>query len=228
MNKNNLPIYFSLAVIFGILLGSFFNGNTYGFSSFSSNVKNELKIKKLLNYIQRDYVDTVNTDKLLDGAIAQMLYKLDPHSVYIPKENLQAITENMQGNFVGIGVQFRMIQDSITVIQPIKGGPSIKAGIKAGDRILIANKDTLFGKNISSGNVPKFLKGKPKTKVALQIYRKSIDSLFTISITRSKVNIKSVDLAYMINDSLGYIAHEFTHNTRHKYDWKKCQNSGHS
>ena len=205
MNKNNLPIYFSLAVIFGILIGSFFNGNAIGFTSFSSNAKNELKIKKLLNYIQRDYVDTVNTDKLLDDAIAQMLNKLDPHSVYIPKENLQAITENMQGNFVGIGVQFRMIEDSITVIQPIKGGPSIKAGIQAGDRILMADKDTLFGKNISTGKVPKFLKGKPETKVALQVYRKSTDSLFTISITRGKVNIKSVDLAYMINDSLGYI-----------------------
>ena len=161
MNKNNLPFYLSLAVIFGILIGSFFNGDTSRFTSFSSNAKNELKIKKLLNYIQRDYVDTVNTDKLLDGAIAQMLNKLDPHSVYIPKENLQAITENMQGNFVGIGVQFRMIKDSITVIQPIKGGPSIKAGIKAGDRILMADNDTLFGKEISSANVPKFLKGKP-------------------------------------------------------------------
>jgi len=218
MNKNNLPIYFSLAVIFGVLIGSFFNGDANGFTSFSSNAKNELKIKKLLNYIQRDYVDSVNTNKLLDGAIAQMLDKLDPHSVYIPKENLQAIKENMQGNFVGIGVQFRMIRDSITVIQPIKGGPSIKAGIKSGDRILMANNDTLFGKEISSGNVPKFLKGKPATKVVLQIYRKSIDSLITVSITRGKVNIKSVDLAYMINDSLGYIKLDrFARNTYREF-----------
>ena len=218
MNKNNLPIYFSLAVIFGVLIGSFFNGDASGFTSFSSNAKNELKIKKLLNYIQRDYVDTVNTDKLLDGAIAQMLNKLDPHSVYIPKENLQAITENMQGNFVGIGVQFRMIKDSITVIQPIQGGPSIKAGIKAGDRILMADNDTLFGKEISSGSVPKFLKGKPETKVTLQIYRKSTDSLFTVSITRGKVNIKSVDLAYMINDNLGYIKLDrFARNTYREF-----------
>jgi carboxyl-terminal processing protease len=215
MNKNNLPIYFSFTVIFGILIGSFFNGNT---SVFSSNAKNELKIKKLLNYIQRDYVDTVNTDKLLDGAITEMLRKLDPHSVYIPKENLQAITENMQGNFVGIGVQFRMIKDSITVIQPIKGGPSIKAGIKAGDRILMANKDTLFGKEISDDIVPKFLKGNPATKVALQIYRKSVDSLFTVTITRGKVNIKSVDLAYMINESLGYIKLDrFARNTYREF-----------
>ena len=134
-----------------------------------------------------------------------MLGELDPHSVYIPKQNLQAVQENMQGNFVGIGVQFRMISDSITVVQPIKDGPSIKAGIKAGDRILMANKDTLFGKNMRSGAVPKFLKGKPNTEVNLQVYRKSSDSLFNIAITRGKVNIKSVDLAYMMNDSVGYI-----------------------
>ena len=205
MNKNNLPIYFAIAVVLGILIGVFFGGNTNNLLSFSKNQSQEQKIKRLINFIEQDYVDDVNTDDLLDGAITQMLGKLDPHSVYIPKENLQAVKENMQGNFVGIGVQFRMIKDSITVVQPIKGGPSIKAGIKAGDRILMANKDTLYGKNFRSGIVPKYLKGKPETKVALQVYRKSNDSLFTVDITRGKVNIKSVDLAYMINDSIGYI-----------------------
>ncbi|MGB0891678.1 MAG: S41 family peptidase [Flavobacteriaceae bacterium] len=204
-NSNNLPIYFSLAVVFGILIGVSFNGNSMGIFSFGKNSSQEMKIKRLINFIENDYVDTVNTETLLDGAITQMLDKLDPHSIYIPKENLQAVKESMQGNFVGIGVQFRMINDSITVIQPIKGGPSIKAGIKAGDRILMADKDTLFGKNIFSNKVPNYLKGKPDTKVALQIYRKSNDSVFTVNVTRGKVNIKSVDLAYMINDSIGYI-----------------------
>ncbi len=203
MNNNNLPIYFAIAVVLGILIGVFFNGNSDNL--FSKNPSKEQKIKKLINFIEKDYVDNVNTDSLLDGAITQILGKLDPHSVYIPKENLQAITENMQGNFVGIGVQFRMIKDSIAVVQTIKKGPSIKAGIKAGDRILMANKDTLYGKEYRSGSVPKYLKGKPETKVALQIYRKSNDSLFTIDIIRGKVNIKSVDLSYMINDSIGYI-----------------------
>ncbi|MFK8060535.1 MAG: S41 family peptidase [Polaribacter sp.] len=204
-NKNNLPIYFSLAVVFGILIGISFNGTSSSVLSLSKNASQEVKIKRLINFIERDYVDKVNTDSLLDGAISEMLGKLDPHSVYIPKENQQANIENMQGNFVGIGVQFRMISDSITVVQPIKGGPSIKAGIKAGDRILMANKDTLFGKNMFSNKVPKHLKGKPDTKVTLQVYRKSNDSLFKIDITRGKVNIKSVDLAYMINNSVGYI-----------------------
>jgi carboxyl-terminal processing protease len=204
-NKNNLPIYFSLAIVFGIVIGVSINGNSSNILSLSKNSSQEQKIKRLINFIKKDYVDKVDTEDLLDGAITQMLGKLDPHSVYIPKENQQANIENMQGNFVGIGVQFRMINDSITVIQPIKGGPSIKAGIKAGDRILMANKDTLFGKNMFSNKVPSYLKGKPNTKVALQVYRKSNDSLFTVNITRGKVNIKSVDLAYMINNNVGYI-----------------------
>ena len=217
-NKNNFPIYFSLAVVLGIIIGMSLNGSSSDVLSLSRNTSQEKKIKRLINFIERDYVDKVDTEDLLDGAITQMLGKLDPHSVYIPKENQQANIENMQGNFVGIGVQFRMIKDSITVIQPIKGGPSIKAGIKAGDRILMANKDTLYGKNMFSNKVPKYLKGKPNTKVALQVYRKSNDSLFTIDITRGKVNIKSVDLAYMINDSVGYIKLDrFARNTYREF-----------
>lgn len=204
MNKNNLPIYFSLAVILGIIIGIFFSGNNNS-SLLSKKSVQEQKIKKLINFIKQEYVDDVNTEDLLDGAIEEMLGKLDPHSVYIPKENLQAVTENMQGNFIGIGVQFRMINDSITVVQTIKGGPSIKVGIKAGDRILMANNDTLYGKKIRNDAVPKYLKGKPESQVTLQIYRKTSDSLFTVNVKRDKVNIKSVELSYMMNDSLGYI-----------------------
>jgi len=204
-NKNYLPLYFAFAIVLGVLIGSFFNGGNSSNTLFAKKSSNEVKIKRLIEYIQRDYVDSVDTEDLLDGAITQILGKLDPHSVYIPKEDLQEITENMQGNFVGIGVQFRMIKDSITVIQPIKGGPSIKDGIKAGDRILMADTDTLFGKKYSTNSIPKFLKGEPNTNIDLQVYRKSNDSLFTISLKRGKVAIKSVDVSYMINDSIGYI-----------------------
>ena len=215
MNKNNLPIYFAIAVAFGVVIGAFFSGNT---SLLDKSSVNEQKIKRLINFIQKDYVDDVNTDQLLDGAIAEMLTKLDPHSVYIPKENLQAVTESMQGNFVGIGVQFRMIEDSITVVHPIKGGPSIKKGIKAGDRILIANTDTLYGKKLKNSQILKALKGKPNTEIKLQVYRKSNDSLFSVSVKRGKVNIKSVDVAYMLNDSIGYLKLDrFAQNTYREF-----------
>jgi len=179
-NKNNLPLYFSLAVIFGIFMGLSVSEDSFNLWSFSKSSSQEIKIKKLINFIKKEYVDTVDTENLLDVAINEMLGELDPHSTYIPKENLQAVQERMQGNFEGIGVQFRMINDTITVIQPIKGGPSILAGIKSGDRILMANKDTLFGKNITSNKIPFYLKGKPNTTVALKLYRKSTDSLFTV------------------------------------------------
>ena len=204
MNRNNIPIYLSLATVFGILIGVFINGNNSSFT-LNSNTKNEAKIRRLMDYIDQNYVDTINTSSLLDAAISDMLGKLDPHSAYIPKENLQDVQERMQGKFVGIGIQFRIINDSVTVVEPIKGGPSIKAGIKAGDRIIIANKDTLSGKNFNSNDIPRYLKGTANTDVNLQVYRKTNDSLFNVMVTRGNVNIKSVDLAYMISDHIGYI-----------------------
>jgi len=217
MNRNNIPIYLSLATVFGILIGVFINGNNSSFT-LNSNTKNEAKIRRLMDYIDQNYVDTINTTNLLDSAISEMIGKLDPHSAYIPKEDLQDIQDRMQGKFVGVGIQFRIINDSVTVIEPIKGGPSIKAGIKAGDRILIADKDTLSGKNLSSNDVPIFLKGTSGTDVTLQVYRKTNDSLFNLRVTRGDVNIKSVDLSYMINDHIGYIKLDrFARNTYREF-----------
>ncbi len=182
------------------------------------NITREKKIERLLRYIEQDYVDSVNTNKLLDDAITNVLKKLDPHSVYIPKEELQVVTENMQGNFVGIGVQFRMINDTITVVSPIKEGPSIKAGIKAGDRILIANQDTLYNRKLSTEDIFKSLKGEKGSKVKLEIYRKTNDSLFFVTIRRNKVNITSIDASYMLNKTIGYIKIErFAQNTFYEF-----------
>ena len=138
MNKNNLPIYFSLAVILGIIIGIFFSGNSSS-AVFSKNNLQEQKIKKLIYFIEQDYVDHVNTGELLDGAIAEMLEKLDPHSVYIPKDELGRVTESMEGKFVGIGVSFLMYNDTVAITNVIEGGPSEKAGLLAGDKILSIN-----------------------------------------------------------------------------------------
>ena len=220
--KANLPIFIGLAVAIGILIGSTINFKNKAVI-FSSNTT-EAKIKRLINYIQYDYVDKVDTDSLLDDAITNMLVKLDPHSVYIPKEELKQVTENMQGKFVGIGVSFLVHQDTVTVTGVIDGGPSYKAGIKAGDRIIVADKDTLFGdvliKNAGvseaekrsfvasrqiSDAVMKSLKGEAATEVMLKVYRRSIDEVLDIPIVRDEVPIKSVPGYYMINNTLGYI-----------------------
>lgn len=220
--KAYLPLIIGIAIAVGIFIGSTFNFQNKSVL-FSSN-SNEAKIKRLINYIHYDYVDKVNTDSLLDDAITNMLTNLDPHSVYIPKDELQRVTESMQGKFAGIGVSFLIHNDSVAVSSVIKGGPSEKAGIKAGDRIIIANNDTLFGKAIAKkagiskielgtidGNrkmsdaVMKALKGEPDTKVNVVVYRRSINKILNFPITRGDVSITSVSAHYMINNTLGYI-----------------------
>lgn len=216
------PLSIGIAIAAGIFIGSTFNFKNKSVL-FSSN-SNEAKIKRLINYIQYDYVDKVNTDSLLDDAITTMLAKLDPHSVYIPKDELQRVTESMQGKFAGIGVSFVVHEDSVAVSSVIKGGPSEKAGIKAGDRIIVANSDTLFGKSLikkagiaeiergtiegnrkMSDAVMKALKGEPDTKVNVLVYRRSTNQKLKFPITRGDVSITSVSAHYMINNTLGYI-----------------------
>jgi carboxyl-terminal processing protease len=216
------PIIVGIAVAIGVFIGSNLNFNNKSVI-FSKNTT-EAKIKKLINYIEFDYVDEVDTDSLLDNAITEMLVKLDPHSVYIPKEELQRVTENMQGSFVGIGVSFLVYNDSVAVTSVIKGGPSEKVGIKAGDRIIIADKDTLFGKSIlkSAGvlaneegtfianrkiseAILKSLKGEPETNVNVSVYRRSSNEIIKFPIARGEVAIKSVSAHYMITPTLGYI-----------------------
>ena len=224
MTKRNIyiPFLIGIAIALGVFIGSNLNFNNKSVL-FSSNSK-EAKIKKLINYINYDYVDEVDTDELLDGAITEMLGKLDPHSVYIPKEDLQQVTENMQGKFVGIGVSFLMYKDSIAVNTVIKDGPSERAGIKAGDRIIYADTDTLFGKSMLkkagvleneegsiigdrkiSAAILKSLKGEPETNVNVSVYRRSSDEVLEFPITRGEVALKSVTAHYMITPDLGYI-----------------------
>ncbi len=212
-NKIYFPLFLSLAVVFGILIGSMLNYPKRNSISFFKGNSQEVKIKKLMDFIQYDYVDKVDTDSLLDGTIRQILSKLDPHSVYIPVSEHDAIAESMNGEFVGIGIRFKIHQDSLTVISVIKGGPSDKAGIKAGDRILIADNDTLYGKNLNNEYIIKKLKGKPKTKVSLQVYRKTNDTLLNFTLKRGTIPLISVPSHYMMNDSLGYIKIEKFANT---------------
>ena len=202
-DKNNLPLYLSFAIVVGIFIGT-----TLNFPSsavFLESTKSEQKIKKLLRFIERDYVDRVNTSDILDNVITDLVSNLDPHSVYFPKDIYAASQENLRGNFEGIGVQFFMHLDSLVVTHVLKGGPSEGAGVLAGDRILIAGKDTLFGNNMRSSDIVKILKGPANTSVDLQIYRRGFSSLVPISLRRNKVAIQSAEVGYMLNDSLAYL-----------------------
>ena len=202
--KIYLPLLLAIAIAFGIFLGSSLDYQKKTIAFFGGTPQ-EKKIKRLINYIQYEYVDDVDTDSLLDGTIKNMLSKLDPHSVYIPARDREVISETMNGKFVGIGIQFRLIRDSLTVIKVLENGPSLKAGIKAGDRILLANNDTLYGEDMTNSYILKTLKGQPDTKVNMQVFRKSENKVIPFTIDRGEVPIKSVDAYYMLNDALGYI-----------------------
>ncbi|AOW21294.1 S41 family peptidase [Urechidicola croceus] len=205
--KSYLPLYLGIAIAIGILIGSLFNFKNRANSIFKANSE-EAKIKRLIDYIQYDYVDDVNTEKLLDGAINQIVNKLDPHSVYFTRQELERDNEQMQGNFVGIGVQFVMNNDSVVITKILEGGPSQRVGLKAGDRILSADSDSLSGASLQNTDVMGILKGSPDTDVVLSVYRRSENKILEFPLTRGEVPIKSVPAYYMITDEIGYIKAE--------------------
>lgn len=198
-----LPIVLGLAVGFGLLLGNFINSFMPN-QVFSRNPHID-KIQKLINYIDKDYVDDVNTDSIVDLTVNGILEKLDPHSVYIAKNDVEQINQSMKGDFVGIGINFYMYKDSVVVLKPIPNGPSEKAGIKAGDRILFADNFQLFNKKLTNEYLFSKLKGDEGSKVALTIFRKSENKKIKLNVTRGVVPIKSVDVATLVTDEIGYI-----------------------
>ena len=207
LHKKNyfwLPLIIAATLAAGIFIGGKLHFNDSPEKLFTTNSKKD-KLNRLIDYIDYEYVDDVNTDSIVDVTVNNILDKLDPHSVYIPKSQIQRETDNMKGDFVGIGVSFYMYKDSISVIRSIDGGPAVDAGIKAGDRILTADGEALFGRDLKSDEIIKRLRGKSGTPVTLGIYRKETAENLKIRVKRASVPIKSVDAFYMLNENLGYI-----------------------
>lgn len=163
-------------------------------------------------------MDQVDTDSIVDRTVSSILEQLDPHSVYIGKELMQEVTESMQGSFVGIGVQYYLYQDSLAVIKPVDGGPSSKAGLLAGDRILRANQRILYGKEMSSDTISAVLKGEEGTPITLEVYRKTTQELQHIVVKREPIPLKSVDIAIKLDNNYGYIkVNRFSSNTYEEF-----------
>ena len=199
-----IPLIIGVAIAAGVTIGGKLNFTDTSDNLFTTNSKKD-KLNRLIDYIDYEYVDEVNTDSIVDVTVNGILDNLDPHSTYIPKEDLKRITENMKGDFVGIGINFYPYKDSIAVIRPTEDGPSERAGIISGDRILLADGDTIFGKNITNEEIVQKLKGDKNTKVRLTVYRKGEDELLEFDVKRKNIPIRSVDASYMLTDDLGYI-----------------------
>ncbi|MDO4781985.1 MAG: S41 family peptidase [Capnocytophaga felis] len=212
-----VPIVLGGVLAIGILVGKFLSDFYVQKSSppvpvpvvtidtITEESPSKAKLGKLIDYIEDEYVDKVDTDSIVDITVNGILHKLDPHSTYISKSDIQEVTENMSGKFVGVGVSFYMYKDSIAVIKPIEGSDAFEKGISLGDRILKANEDTLFGKGFSADKIRTILRGEINSQTNLMVYRKLTDSLFTLPITRKYIPIKSIDCYYKLNDTLGYI-----------------------
>ncbi len=196
--KYLIPIFLMLISI-GVLVGMKVKTTSERDDVFD-NVK---KFNEALTLIQKNYVDEVNGDKLTEAAIKGMLSQLDPHSTYITQDQLKRINEDFQGSFEGIGVEFDIVNDTITIVSPITGGPSEALGILAGDKIV--KIDGVSSVGMTRDDVPKKLRGTKGTKVNVSIVRAGTPNLLEFEITRDKIPLYSVDASFMINSDVGYV-----------------------
>lgn len=202
--KKFIPLLLGIALAAGVLIGGKLNFTDTSDRLFTTNSKKD-KLNRLIDYIDYEYVDEVDTDSIVDVTVNGILENLDPHSTYIPKGDLERITNNMKGDFVGIGVNFYTYRDTVTVIRSVANGPSDKVGIKGGDRIIMADGDTISGGLMTNDEIIQKLKGEKGSKVKLKVKRRGVDKLLEFKVKRDIVPIISVDAAYMLTDNLGYI-----------------------
>lgn len=202
------PLLLAAGVVLGLVLGQYLGRN-----STTSQLKGMLsrmalptnKLTYTLSLVENQYVDSVSMDSLAEHVIPLLVKELDPHSVYIPASEMQALNEPLEGEFDGIGVVFNMATDTVIVLNVIPQGPSDKAGIKAGDRIIEIGDSVVAGRKIPQNNVVKMLRGPRGTTVHLGIGRQGISGLVPIDVERGVIPIRSIESAFRIADGVGYV-----------------------
>ena len=204
MNKNLkiwLPLMFSIVMIIGMIMGYKMRDAIPGKSFFA--VDRASSIQEIINLLKNRYVDTINTKSISDTAIQAILSELDPHSTYIPAQDLQQINEEIRGSFYGIGIEFNMLNDSLNVINVLAGGPSDKAGLKTGDIMLKAGDSLISGKKITTDRIRAILRGPEQSTVKLTMLRNGKQVITEVG--RGNIPIVTVDVAYMLDTTTGYI-----------------------
>lgn len=197
-----LPLIFSLVLIAGMFLGFKLNDQSSSNKGFFSN-NNRSTLQEALDLIKMKYVDSVFIDTLEDQAIQEMMNELDPHSVYLPPVELKIANEDLAGNFDGIGVEFNVFRDTVNIVYVFPGGPSDKAGLLIGDKIIRVNDSSLTKKNNSTNEIKELIRGPRGSKATLTVVRGAVEK--AVVVTRGKIPVPSVEAAYMINQSTGYI-----------------------
>jgi carboxyl-terminal processing protease len=197
----SLPLVLCIGLTVGVFIGASF-GNRKGSGDVGQEVQ---KFREVLTHIEEEYVDTVNTDNLVDDAIQHMLNKLDPHSTYISSKDREAANEDLRGNFDGIGVEFNIFHDTIVVVSPLSGGPSEAVGIQSGDKIIRVNDKEMAGVGVKTTDVMHALKGPKGSEVKVTILRAGKTEPISFNIIRDKIPQFSLDVAYMVDPETGYI-----------------------
>ncbi len=199
-----MPLWLALSVVIGIFIGTFFanrfSGNRLSIINTGSN-----KLNDLLHIVDDQYVDTVNVNDLVEKAVPQILSELDPHSVYISTKDVQQANDDLKGSFFGVGIEFTIRKDTIHVQNVIPNGPSERAGLLAGDKIVEVDGKPFVGKEVTNDEAMRRLKGEKDTKVELGILRYKEKKLRHFTITRGEIPMKSVTATYMLDDNTGYI-----------------------
>jgi len=215
MSKNRalififLPLIVAACIVLGVFLGAFLTPSDVNNKAllFPQNKRfnTATKLNEILNFIESTYVDSVDKKDLTERSITSMLTTLDPHSYYIPAKDFDGMNDPLEGNFEGIGVEFRIIDDTIMVISPIVNGPSDKLGIMAGDRIVKVDTTVVASVGITNDKVIKLLKGPRGTKVDVDIVRPGSKKRKHFTIIRDQIPIFSIDSPYMIKNDVGYL-----------------------
>ena len=210
-----MPIIMAAVMAVGVMLGVYIS-KTNDIVTASKGGDNLSCINNIFSLIDKEYVDTVDMKELQVKAVTHVLESMDPHSEYIKPEILDDVNDNLHGSFDGIGVSFRIEKDTITIINTIKGGPSEKVGILAGDRIVYVGDSLVAGVKVTNKDAMSLLKGPKRSKVDVKIKRRGVAELLDFTITRDVIPTYSVDVAYMIDENIGFIKLTKFSQTTHK------------
>ncbi len=209
-----LPLLFSIVMIAGMYLGYKMRDNMPGRSFFYT--EKHRPIQEIMDLVENKYVDEVKINSLADTAIQAILNKLDPHSIFIPAEQLQQVNEDLAGKFFGIGIEFNIFNDTLNVINVLKGGPGDKAGLTTGDKFLKVGDSVVIGKKADVEQFKKLLRGEKGSEVAVTFLRGSAQK--TVTITRDAIPLASLDASYMLTKDIGYIRlNKFSSQTYHEF-----------
>lgn len=206
-NKNSsfqikLPIIIFSTLAAGILIGATMANPS---SNKDTVLEGITRIKEILLQVDQNYVEEVDTDKLVNSAISGIIKELDPHTSYIPAKDLEMVSADLKGNFEGIGIEFNIFNDTLYVVAPLSGGPSETAGLQSGDKIIAVDGKNIAGVGLTNRQVHENLRGEKGSEVKLQIMRSGLEEPVEYKIVRDKIPQFSVDVSYMVDDEIGYI-----------------------